>query len=638
MNSLEVDIYGLVRQVREQKVEIDLLREGATPFLRTTATTPVSIPAQASNQLKNGDLAHSIYTWNNLHSGTNWVTSCAFFYTHTVPTATQELFLTFLSGVANNSIKSVSDTYYDATYTDWDLSKGYARLNGTTTLDTPLPQNLANPGKTEYLVFLAARANQYISLADDCRLFGGIWDNTAGQRNWLTAATAFTVTGSVVGTPAGTTSRKYKIYARTDKGYDYLSNELTLASAPNNGSFVANSVYVSLSWDSLPGVISYDVYRLTGATYEFLYSITNGSTSYNDQNNVEATVAGYPTATDTYNRAYNSTRVGELANLAVDGVSSAWSTIELPIRIPSDYDQSVTTSNQWVRLGLTQAADLSIDNCTTHSNTTVDLPDTILTADHVGLTVELSDGTNTATRTINAQAGNSLTLSSSISWSNSITTVRVVGGGFHGVYVDLVHVSYATGSVYSPHAEDYNHTLQPVSAPNGSTQGGVGVAGDGSSDGGVRCLWEDETVLTLIGGERVWKKAKECRIGEALPSGNLQPNYITDIGFGVADTVTIRTRNGWEKHCTLTHRVITSVMDINGTMVKRLRVYDIVLTDMDGKIEPSTIIAIEPHLEKQKVVTFTLSPTRTFMSGHCEGHTGGIIDHNMKEFFDISTA
>lgn len=324
---------------------------------------PVSAPSPViptvTQLLRNGDGTHSSDTWfNAVPSATDQRYECAHFYTHAAPTVGQQLKEDSVhSGVVVASSFAVPDAARsDLPVTadpDWVKSKGIWRLGSTKTLDTPLSSNCVYPGMAVlFCGFRAARAASTVTIPG--RLYAGLWDNTLGQRDWLRGGT-FTLTGSVIGTPAATTTRKYKIIVRTDQGFSFESNELTLAGAPTDPSFVSNSVYVSLSWQFIPGALAYDVYRLTGATYEKLASIDT-TVGYYDQNpSTRVTVGGYPVTTDTKPKAYVATSAGALDNIAVDGVDPSWDSFVFAIPVAPNYDRGPTTDKQWLRIGMDTA-------------------------------------------------------------------------------------------------------------------------------------------------------------------------------------------------------------------------------------------------------------------------------------------
>ncbi len=172
----------------------------------------------------------------------------------------------------------------------------------------------------------------------------GLWDNTAGQRKWLEGL-PLALTAEVEGTPASTTSRDYFVVARDNWGETLGTNVVTVANTPADNNF-SSSVYVKLAWTAVQGVIAYDVYRKTGATYHFLKSVypTNG---YQDRGATQKTVVGYPSVDYERARAYVQT------NTRTFNPTDDWRSFSVNIPIPADYDQSKTTDKQWFRFGLT---------------------------------------------------------------------------------------------------------------------------------------------------------------------------------------------------------------------------------------------------------------------------------------------
>jgi hypothetical protein len=162
----------------------------------------------------------------------------------------------------------------------------------------------------ECVSFIIALANSYIRVPSGYRLSAGIWDNTAGQLDWLKASSAFALTGFVEGAPAATTERRYKILAHTDRGYTFLSTELTLVGAPTDPSFISNSVEVRSHGRPIEGILTYKVYRynVVAATYEYIGVNDNGTIGFIDNNPSErSVVGGYPAATDDRAKAYVAT-------------------------------------------------------------------------------------------------------------------------------------------------------------------------------------------------------------------------------------------------------------------------------------------------------------------------------------------
>lgn len=476
-----------------------------TDFAPIPQTSGVSTP----NQIRNGDFSHSVNTWNeSVASAGDKSKECAWWYSHDAPGAGQQLDKSTsfadlnVDGDANvatnKTLKEATHSTYNAAFADWDRGNGIARMTGLKSLDAPFPSNTATPGRTMCVPFILALKDSTIVVPDGCLLGAGVWDNTAGQRDWLKASAAFNfLSGSgVEGTPAVTTERRYKIFAKTDRGYTFLSQELTIAAAPTDASFVPNSVYVFLAWQPIVGVLEYHVYRrnVTAGTYDLLEKIGNGATTYLDQNAVDtAGVAGYPTATDDRAKAYVASRPGDLARIAVNGVDPSWSTFFLNVPVPggsSGYNQGNTTGDQWLRFALTQALDRRVaDGVVSNGSPTLTSATALFTALDTGRTATVTKGANSVTVTLTYVNPTTVTMSANWTFANAANaTVYITGGGDHGLLLDLVMVSYVPNAVFAHNPDDLNRPQQPNAAPNGSTQGGIGDggAGEGSGEGGGR--------------------------------------------------------------------------------------------------------------------------------------------------------
>lgn len=314
-------------------------------------------PPQIQNLVRNGDASNSFDTYyHNPSAGNDERFEALNIYRHAVPAAAQQLKEDSIhSGVLVGASTALPDAGRSDTPNvdpDWDKTKGIARLGSTSTIDFPLVNIPCFPGRTLYCGVIAAKRSANVTVPGG--LYAGIWDNTAGQRNWLPAG-AFAITGVTVGTPGATTSRDYLVVARTDWGRTISSAVVTVANAPANGNFVSGSVYVKLSWTPIPGVIAYDIYRKTGAVYDLLAteSIANG---YFDQGTIRtAGIGGYPSTSGTNAIAYVATPDGILDSLPIDGVAASWQSIIFAINIPATYNLGNTTDKQWLRVGWTQA-------------------------------------------------------------------------------------------------------------------------------------------------------------------------------------------------------------------------------------------------------------------------------------------
>lgn len=589
-----------------------------------STTAPPRIPAP--NALRNGDFSHSENTWfENSPSGARQDFEAAHWFSHDAPTSGQTL------NNATQTLKRATHPVYDVNFSDWDVVLGAARLTGLKTIDAPIPGNFAAPGRTLFFGAILARQGPTIKIPAACRLFVGLWDDTAGQRDWVRAANPFALTGRVQGVPAATTERRYRVLAQTDRGYQFLSSELVLAAAPSDASFITGQVYALLEWARQPGVLRYRVYRrnVAAGTYDYLAETT--SNSYYDNNARESGAAGYPSGEDR-SRSYVTTREGELsASVGVNGAGN-WRTLGLGIPVPPDYNQSLTTGRQWFRAGLTIALDREMtDAVVVTGNSSVESSSGEFTARDTGRDATLTSGANTHTATATFVDATHITLSSPPSWSSAAATLTITGGGEHGLLVDLAHLSNYENANYAPHPEDFNGRPQlPLAQPNGLAQGGIGLPGDGESTGGggFRCVAQDSFIWAWDGRQTAPRPFVEICVGGLLESGEMALNHVRAAQkFEAEKCVRLACANGVELDCTAAHRVIRHAADAAGGAVGDLRVGDAILTWRDGKIEATTIFSLTP-LPARGVGTFTLAPGHAYVAGRTRA--GGVLSHNLK--------
>lgn len=638
--------YEKIRQLQLAYAEL-----GAGLGANTTALgaiSPVEFepvpPAErktAPNDLRNGDQGHSVNTWNEAApSGGNKDKECAHWFTHGAPFAGQELDESTsladlnLDGDAtpgtNKALKAPTHANYSAAESDWDSANGQARLQGTQTLDAPYPSNQSiSPGRTKYISLIAALRNRYMVVPAGLRLWVGLHDNTAGQRDLLKAASAFSIISATVrnGTPAAPRELRYRIYATTDRGYTFLSDEFSQPNAPSDAEFAAG-MDVYLSWQKIDGILWYKVYRFdpVAGIYRLLGGNDNGATTFGDNNSYEpVAVAGYPAATDDRAKAYVATATGALDGLAVDGVSSQWDTLFFNIPAPALYDKGNTTGKIWFRLGANMALDRrTTDAVVTGGSAALESATAEFTALDTGRTATVSDGTNTETVTLTYVDATHATMSAVWPHAGAADcTLYIEEGGDHGLLLDLLHSSYVEGATFSPSPEDDRLDRggqQPAAAPNGSSQGGVGTGGGGDpgdpGGGGVRCVAVSEPVAVYAGDRLVSEPFFRVRRGDAVLSCDLRANVVQDIRRGNCPELwRVRTEDGIELLCTPTHRLITGRADRAGRAVRSLRPGDFVLTYRRGAVGRSRLAACEPSGTGGEVGTFSLGPGHVYVAG-----------------------
>lgn len=354
LQRIEDDLYNLRVRSTQQQEEIVRLRAD-TETLRAQITAPVTGAPPIVNYIRNGDFSHS---WDTYERATPTADDARFecwqVYTHPAPSPGQQLFedSVFAGDLVGDSTALPDPGRSDTPTMDpyWNRSIGYAELGSTRTLDFPLPLNFS-PGRKLYVPLIIARRSANVGVPG--RLFAGIWDNTAGQRDWLMGGT-FEVTAQIIGVPAATTSTEYVVVMTSDFGLTVKSSILTVPGAPSDSSFISGSVYVKLTWPRFAGFIHSDIYRKRGGVFQ-LVAQESTVNEYFDQGDFRQIVGNYPDTDATKPKALAFSRAGALNEFPVDGVDAAWGVFSLAVVIPFTYNQGLTTGKQWLRIGLDEA-------------------------------------------------------------------------------------------------------------------------------------------------------------------------------------------------------------------------------------------------------------------------------------------
>lgn len=543
------------------------------------------------------------------------------------------------TNVFNNELKTFDHSTYDPRYCRWNVQTGEAEMTGTMTVDTALPSNMiSSQTPLARVSLIAAKKNAYIEITDACLMFAGIWDNTSGQRKFLTGGVGFAA--SLDGT-AGTVVRKYRILITSDKGFSILSDEITISNAPSDAQF-SSSRNVLLSWGTQAGQLQVDVYcylpnggdGVSAPVYRLLTQISS-ATSYIDEGAfLPKTVSGYPTSTQTIRNAVYFTSTGDIAGMAVNGVALNWDTINFPIGVPNNYNMANTTDRQWLRLGLTVAPNLFVTGVITNGTAMITIPDGAVDSSAVnlggygtgsgslyaGLVVQVydSDDVLLVTTTVTSVTSNTvLVLAASVA-TGTDRKLRIVGGGFHGIFIDKINLGYQTNTAYTPNSYDIR-TLNPLSAPHSSDQGGVG--GGGSGGGINNCVSEGTLILLADGTE---KAVELCVPGDMLASGGFRPNVLIKMREGKNKVRSVHTANGCRIVCTDTEAFMVNPLDETGVPLHRLRIGDTIYTYIDRRIEQTTISDISEYFpDKRKVYTPSLDGNHIFIAN-------GLLAHNLK--------
>lgn len=558
----------------------------------------------------------------------------------------------------NKALKATSHSTYSPLFAKWDSSRGEAQICGTRTLETPLPANLVDATLANlYISFILAKRNAYISIPSDLLLGVGIWDATGGQGDWLRGSIGFDAEASVeVGTT--TLERRYRIYVETDRGYSMISDEIVVLDAPDDGEYDANN-FVTLSWRPVQGYLNVEIYAYTPSTgvYRLLEEISSGASTFIDNGAFLDVVGGYPTATQSERKAVFFSREGEMrSEVGVDG--SPWRTYFAPVPIPDNYDKSLTTDRQWLRIFQSDACDLVVPGITTDgSNTIVSTLTGVFESaydaefDGLGIFVYDEDGVELVDTNISNRVDDeTLVLDTSVA-AGTDRIIKIVGGGFHGLLIDKIHAGYQRNVSFAHNPLDVR-TLQPVAAPTGSSQGGPGDGDD--PGGGVVCVADDTPIELAAKDGYASIEAGFISAGYNVEGEMLQPNIVRGVIRGKARVRLVRTKNGFEKEVTSTHRFRMSKWDERGSSLAILAVGEYVYTNINGRDELSPIVYIGPLSKEEKWVINPLlaGPGHYYRAGRwkpkwwqkiliklrlMKPKTGGIYAHNRKrDDFDLT--
>lgn len=349
VNNLRVQVNRQQETITSQAAQIALLD-------RTVKNLPKAGAPGIHNYIRNGDFSHSFDSYYNLPSVADDTRfECWNVYTHDAPSVGQQLKEdSVYSGVVVANSTALPDTGRSDTPTVdpwWSRTPGYAMCGSTRTIDFVLPGNIAYPGRVFSFMLIAAKRSANVSVPG--RFFAGIWDNTAGQRDFLNG-NGFAISAEVVGLPATTVSREYLIVLTSDSGKTVKSSTVTVANAPADAAFVSGQVYVRLTWPRFAGYIQVDIYRKTAGVYVLL-ARQSTVVQYFDQGDIQQSVGNYPDTSDTQQKAIVYSPAGAFDSFPVDGVDPAWKQYLITIQTPPTYVQLNTTDKQWLRIGLDEA-------------------------------------------------------------------------------------------------------------------------------------------------------------------------------------------------------------------------------------------------------------------------------------------
>lgn len=254
--------------------------------------------------------------------------------------ATDEDYLWFRGVNPATPVKS------SATNPLWDTDDGWLEWLISTNSDDlsyNFPTRIIRPGQTLYLQF-NARLKDGLSGAG-LSLEAGIWDKTSGINNWISASLSGgsgspTITAAKIGPGAAATNYTYVVVATTDRNEVIVSLPVTVMGA----AALNTTDYNQISWVLTGGILNYRVYR-TGPNPGLIGIVQSGSSSFLDQGILLQANAPIPAPA----AVLAKTIISDFGN----GLSANWKTVRLAIRIPRNYNLSLTDANgQWFRMGL----------------------------------------------------------------------------------------------------------------------------------------------------------------------------------------------------------------------------------------------------------------------------------------------
>jgi hypothetical protein len=246
----------------------------------------------------------------------------------------------------NTCLKTSTHTRYASTVNnpDYDKTNGWLRWSDAANMLTcPLPFNAVYPSK-QYIVTFIYKLNNPVDGEDEVFVdfFAGIWDNSAGKRQFL-EGTQPSLSGTMVGT-TGATSRDYMVLMYLSNGTTVATSTVTVA---DTNATLDSTNYVSLSWEQEPGVVRSEIYRLTGATYE-LIGLPYPANTFYDTGQTLVTVGSFPASTRDNFRAYAKVTEESTFRLAS---ANEWRLGRMNVVVPSTWNKGGVTDKLWFVLG-----------------------------------------------------------------------------------------------------------------------------------------------------------------------------------------------------------------------------------------------------------------------------------------------
>lgn len=522
------------------------------------------------------------------------------------------------TATVNQTLKSSDHSGFSSNIVDprWNKSFGYVELGSKNTINFPIGfwnnttnsfvfQNLIEPSKTLHFQVRVARKNIFIKPRGFIKV--DLCDNSSGKKQIIEGG-RFTLEVEARGTPGVTVSSEYKIIARD--GYEnVLESNIVTLNRPTDAEFITDVVYMYLSWGSVSGARIYEVWRRTGSTYSKLAEIFNGQTAYADNNvvpDVPVPASGFPASSGRFPQATAITQSGGLDLIIVDGDSFGWNTVKLPVNIPSLYNMTGTTE-QWLRMYLTQECDREMTDGVADSTTTLTSATAAFEADDAGLTIIIDNGEDAPFETtINSiTSATEIELDAAVPFTASNCTITIIKGGRNGLLFREFGLSLANGEYAANH--DDTQAAQPLAAnPSSGSSGGTG-----GGNGGINCIRFDMPVEmysppTNGAAQIIELPADNVQIGNFLFSGNIMPNCVIQKKVLWVDCLLEIRAGGKTLFCTPSHPMFRDFSGFDQkTPAHEFHVGDTIAQRINGRDELNKIEKILTHFGRFKINHFT---------------------------------
>lgn len=475
----------------------------------------------------------------------------------------------------NNFPSTVSDQALkddDFFYVKWDKAAGLAKIGGSDVLGQKLHHKYLTKGNQVYVRFQLSK-DATTEIAPDIKLRVSIYDNTTGQKKIIEGSPK-QLTANVQG-DTGAFTRKYILEVVTPTGSFY--SDITAPEEVNNAISVMDVSdptlnYVNVSWTPVIEQSAYKLYRFDSEYNEWrlIAEITNGNTAFRDTGGRAGALFTVPSA------QINPKAIAEILNIGSKIKDFARDTI-LSIRIPSDYDYSVT-EEQWLQ-------------------------------------IEFLKG------------------------DNSYPDIADIPP--RAIFIDKVGLSFANGRFVPSAKDQQTTAAITTTAPPPSTGGGGGGSyvppeGGGGYDEDLGCVIPSTeiTAVSAVTGEERIVPAREVYVGMQLlgkdKHGKLAVGRVKEIIRAKTTMLyTIITKiHGYELICSPTHPIIQNVDDLTGIHAHKLprllakgRKPTILVLDDEGNLVEDEILAIEISNGNSEVLTFEMEDsTSTYISNRIVSH------------------